>query len=454
MTDITVIGGGYVGLVTGVCLAELGHRVTILEIDTAKVKSLRENIMPIYESGLEQLWRRHTENGRLQVTSDYEQGLLAAKMVFLTVGTPSRENGETDLRYVMDALKRMAKDSRGTPILVIKSTVPVGTGRAASKALAAHSQTGFWPVVSNPEFLREGHAIADFLEPHRIVLGSDDKAALKTVSELYQPLESPMVLTDNSTAELIKYASNAFLATKISFINEISQLANQLGVDIGEVAKGVGMDHRIGPSFLQAGLGWGGSCFPKDINSLLKAMERNHLPAPLLNSVKQVNAGQVDWVVQELFQLMGPLSGRRIAIWGLAFKAGTDDTRDSPALKLIAALDRANCSIRAYDPQVPTLDGGLGASVTLHQDPYSAVSGADALVLATDWPEFRSVNWQLVHEEMRSAIIFDGRNFLDPEELSSLGFTYAGVARGELQHAARKPLLKVQPEQRELTTRS
>ena len=283
----------------------------------------------------------------------------------------------------------------------------------------------------------------------RIVLGSNDQAALQTVSELYQSLERPMIFTDNSAAELIKYTSNAFLATKISFINEVAQLAEQLGINIQQVAEGVGLDHRIGKTFLEAGIGWGGSCFPKDTASLISMMHRNDLPASLLSSVTKVNAGQIDWVVEQLYRLIGPLSGSNIAIWGLAFKAGTDDTRQSPALKLIAALLKAKCNIRAYDPKV-SLNSILQSQLALHQDPYSAVAGADALVLTTAWPEFRTANWQLVRQEMRSPIIFDGRNYLDPEELRSLGFTYVGVARGKPLLQASDPILSDVPNRSDL----
>ena len=452
MIDITVIGAGYVGLVTSVCLAELGHRVTVIEIDEAKVGSLQENIMPVYESGLEQLWRRHSPNGLLKVTTNYKEGLADARIVFITVGTPPKENGDTDIRSVLDAVKGVAVDSPGTPILVIKSTVPVGTGKSVGRILAGYSSSGRWPVVSNPEFLREGQAISDFLKPDRVVLGSDDEMALLDVAELYQSLRKPIFFTDNSTAELIKYASNAFLATKISFINEIAQLSEQLGLNIQRVAEGIGLDHRIGKPFLDAGLGWGGSCFPKDTWSLLRLMERNNLPASMLRSVTQVNAGQIDWVVQRLSRLIVPLRGSNVAVWGLAFKAGTDDTRYSPALRLIEALLEAGCNIRAYDPKISSLHGNLGASITVCQDPYRTVEGADALVLATAWPEFRTVDLQRIREEMRTPIIFDGRNYLNPEALTALGFAYMGVARGtpQPQDTARRPADI--PNQRDLVT--
>ena len=442
MADITVIGAGYVGLVTSVCLAELGHRVTVIEIDEAKVGSLRENTMPVYESGLEQLWLRHSPNGRLKVTSNYKEGLADARIVFIAVGTPPKENGDTDTRSLMEAVKGVAIHSTGTPILVIKSTVPPGSGYAVGRILAGFSSSGHWPVVSNPEFLREGQAIYDFLKPDRIVLGSDDEIALRDVAELYQSLGKPIIFTDNSTAELIKYASNAFLATKISFINEIAQLSEKLGLNIQRVAEGIGLDHRIGKPFLDAGLGWGGSCFPKDTWSLLRLMERNDLPASMLRSVTQVNLGQIDWVVQRLSRLIVPLTGSTVAVWGLAFKAGTDDTRDSPALRLIEALLEAGCNIRAYDPKVSSLHGKLGASITVCQNPYSAAECADALVLATAWPEFRNVDLQRIREEMRTPIIFDGRNYLNPEVVMALGFAYMGVARGtpQPQHTARTPL--------------
>ncbi|MFQ6030041.1 MAG: UDP-glucose dehydrogenase family protein, partial [Dehalococcoidia bacterium] len=317
MTNIAVIGGGYVGLVTSIGLSTLGHQVTCIEIDRDKVSSPNNQVMPIYEPGLSTLWRTYCQGGQLKMASDYREALAKAQMVFIAVETPSKKNGEVDTCFVMEAVKRVANDSDGTPILVIRSTVPVGTGQAISQILSPHCGTGPWPVVSNPEFLREGHAISDFLVPDRVVVGSEDEDARDRVAELYQPLTQPIVLTDNSTAELIKYAANAFLSTKISFINEVARLADQVDVNIQQVAEGIGLDQRIGPAYLEAGLGWGDSCFPKDLAALLEMMERKGLPAPLLRSVIEVNTSQIDWVVQKLSDLLVPLCGRTIALWGL-----------------------------------------------------------------------------------------------------------------------------------------
>ncbi len=442
MTTISVVGGGYVGLVTSACLAQLGHSVTCIEIDESKVALLRENRIPIYEPGLAQLWQRHAEAGSLKITGDYADGLKDAQIIFIAVGTPPKENGEADIRFVVDAVKRVVHYARGTPVLCIKSTVPVGTGKLVAQIVSQTSQAPPFPVVSNPEFLREGHAIADFLEPDRVIIGSDIPAAARRIGELYQPVGEPLVYTDNSTAELIKYASNAFLATKISFINEVAQLANLVGVNIQKVSEGMGLDHRIGKAFLEAGLGWGGSCFPKDIMALVRLMESHNLPASLLRSTAQVNEEQIEWAVRRLGSQVIPLQGSTIAVWGLAFKPETDDVRCSPAVSLIEALLRQGCRVRAYDPKVRSLPGPLGVAVTMCADAYAAAQDADALVIATGWPEFRALDLERVRDSMSNPNLLDGRNLLDPGEVEALGFRYLGIGRASSTASpAAKPLV-------------
>ncbi len=429
MMNIAVVGAGYVGLVTSACLAHMGHQVTCIEIDEAKVAALQDGRLPIYEPGLAQLWRRHAEQGHLKATGSYVEGLQDAQMVFISVGTPAQANGQADTRFVMDAVRRVTNHCRGTPVLCIKSTVPVGTGKLVAQLASEASPSGHWPVVSNPEFLREGHAIADFLEPDRVVVGSADPEAACQVGELYAPLGKPILYTDNATAELIKYACNAFLATKISFINEIAQLADMVGVNIQKVTEGMYLDHRIAATYLEAGLGWGGSCFPKDAMALLRLMESHHLPGSLLRSAVQVNDGQIEWAVRRLAALVGPLQGATIAVWGLAFKPETDDVRCSPALSLIEALLRQGCQIRAYDPEVPSLPVSVGALVTVCHDAYAAAQDADALVIATGWPQFRALDLARVRRSMANPVLLDARNLLDQGEAEALGFRYSGIGR-------------------------
>ena len=424
MSHIAVIGAGYVGLVTASCFAEMGHSVACVEVNGARVAALRRGQLPIEEPGLQELWTRHLETGALSITEGYAEALEGRDFVFLCVGTPSLPDGRVNLEYVMMAARSIGAHAHGAPTVVIKSTVPVGTAAmVAAMVNARRRPSQRLPVVSNPEFLREGEAVRDFLQPDRVI------AAAEAVASLYRPLNCPLLFCDNATAEMIKYASNAFLATKISFVNELAGLCERVGVDVQRVAQGMGMDHRIGPHFLGAGLGWGGSCLPKDTGALLAMGRGLQVPLPLLSAVVQVNAHQPRAVVHKLAWLLGSLEGRTVGVWGLTFKANTDDLRESPALVLLDLLRREGCQVRAYDPVVCRRAQQPVAGVAYARDPYDAVRGAHAVVLATAWPEFLSLDMARVRQEMAGDVVLDARNALDPVRLRRLGFTYVGIGR-------------------------
>lgn len=440
MPRITVIGAGYVGLVSATCFAELGHQVSCVELDEEKVRLLRGGAVPILEPRLQDLWSRHTQRGVLEITADYAAGLVGTEFVFICVGTPSLPDGRANVRYIVEAARSLATHVDGRPIIVIKSTVPVGTADLVSNAVNAGRREGQrMAVVSNPEFLREGQAVHDFLEPDRVVIGAEQEAAARSVAALYGAAEAPLFITDNATAEMIKYASNAFLATKVSFINEFAALCEPLGVDVEQVAKGLGMDKRIGPAFLSAGLGWGGSCLPKDTRALLSMAKRMNTPAPLLSAVVRINARQPRNLVHELSSLLGTLEGKQIAVWGLTFKPETDDLRESPAIALIQLLLERGCRVRAYDPAVTLAETGPHDGIEYCSDPYEATRGADALVLATAWQEFLSLNMSRVREEMGGRIVLDARNALDADNLRRLGFVYRGIGRNGAHAGAEDP---------------
>ncbi len=445
MPRITIIGAGYVGLVSAGCFADMGHRVTCVEVDQDKVATLRRGLLPIQEPGLSELWEKHLALGDLAVTADYAQGLEAADFVFVCVGSPSLADGSADIRQVMEAARGIAASIQGRPVVVIKSTVPVGTAARVSQFLnRGRSAQERVPVVSNPEFLSEGRAVQDFLQPDRVIVGAEESQAAEAVASLYRPLDPPFLFCDNATAEMIKYASNAFLATKISFINEIAALCEPLGVDVKRVAQGMGMDQRIGAQFLGAGLGWGGSCLPKDTRALVAMAREHHIAMPLISSVIQVNSSQPHRVVWKLKSLLGPLHGCTVALWGLTFKPDCDDLRESPALNLAQLLTGEGCVVRAYDPAInlkarkPQMEGLEHAG-----DPYEAVRGAQALVLATAWKEFLSLDMVRVSEEMQGRVVIDARNALDGERLRQLGFIYVGIGRDSVPF---KPFDSQQPQ--------
>jgi UDPglucose 6-dehydrogenase len=432
MKNITVIGVGYVGLVSGACFADLGNRVTCLDINEERIENLNKGIMPIYEMGLEELVERNVEAGRLLFTTSYEEALKDAEFVFIAVGTPSGVDGEADLRYVRMAAETIA-DVIDHPLIIInKSTVPVGTGDWVAEII--HQRNPDVPdfsVVSCPEFLREGSAISDFMNPDRTVLGSTDKDAAEKVAQLHLPLRSTIMITDLRTAEMIKYASNAFLAAKISFINEMANICEALGADVKEVAAGMGLDGRIGPHFLEAGLGWGGSCFPKDVKALAYMAETEGRHPHLLHAVMDINADQRQAPLRKLQEILDePLEGKTVGLLGLAFKPNTDDMRDAPSIDLARNLMRAGASVRAYDPAAMENAHRLLPEVTLVKNAYEVAKDADALILVTEWNEFKNLDLERVNELMRSPILVDGRNIYDPVEVRALGFKYRGIGRG------------------------
>ena len=434
MSKICVIGTGYVGLVTGTCFADLGNHVTCLDTDPQRIKGLLNNQMPIYEPGLEQLVRQNVQANRLFFTQDYRIALEGAEYAFIAVGTPSGTDGEADLQYVKSAAESIA-DLVDSPILVInKSTVPVGTGDWVADVIQRRraGRPLEFSVVSNPEFLREGSAISDFMNPDRVVLGSEDQNAAKRVAALYQPLRCTIMVTDLRTAEMIKYASNAFLATRISFINEIGNMCEELGADVKEVALGMGLDKRIGHAFLDAGLGWGGSCFPKDVKALEHMALLHGTQPQLLQAVMEINRNQRRRAVMKLRKALGTLNEKTIGILGLSFKPNTDDIRDSAALEIIHLLKNEGAHIRAYDPQAMEKAASVLKNVTLCESPYQVAEGADALVLATEWNEFKQIDFGKIKELLNNPVILDGRNLWDADQLKSMGFTYMGVGRGNL----------------------
>ncbi len=429
MSEICVIGAGYVGLVTGACLAELGHQVSCLDIDADKIAALRAGRVPFYEPGLAELVAAMQAAGRIRFTTSYTEAVPGAEFVFIAVNTPAGAEGQADLMAVRSAVRALAPLLRPGAVIVNKSTVPIGTGDLVAWLVARHTRVPF-SVVSHPEFLREGSALADFRHPDRMVFGSPDRAAAERVAALYGQLSCPVIITDIRTAEMIKYASNAFLATRISFINEIAAICERLGADVTEVARGMGYDRRIGHHFLQAGIGWGGSCFPKDVRALIHMAAASGSHPQLLRAVVEINHDQRLRVVQKLQVLLGSLEERVVALWGLAFKPNTDDLRNAPALELAELLRHAGCLLRAYDPVAMERARALLPGVTLCGDAYEAASGADAVVLVTEWDEFRRLDLARVRALMRTPVLVDGRNALDPAAVRACGIVYAGVGRG------------------------
>jgi UDPglucose 6-dehydrogenase len=434
MSKITVIGTGYVGLVTGACFADLGNTVICLDIDQKRIDGLHKNEMPIYEPGLEEIVERAYRGKRIDFTTDYTEALKEAEYVFIAVGTPSGENGEADMQYVERAVKQIADTIDHSFIIVDKSTVPVGTGDWVVTLIRERLNDPAieFSIVSNPEFLREGTAISDFMRPDRVVLGSTDRVASEKIAELYAPLRCPILITDIRTAEMIKYASNAFLAAKISFINEIANVCERVGADVIDVAKGMGLDSRIGPKFLSAGIGWGGSCFPKDVKALVHIAQQYGTQPQLLQAVIDINQYQRKRVVEKFAELLGSLEGKRIGVLGLAFKPDTDDMRESPSADIIKYLCKEGAIIKAYDPEAMELARKiLPEEVTLCENPYQVVEGADAILLATEWNEFKQLDFRKVFELMNGKVILDGRNLWDPDHLIEMGFRYSGVGLGQ-----------------------
>ena len=427
---LTIIGTGYVGLVTGTCFAEKGHDVMCVDNDPAKIAKLQSGQIPIYEPGLEPLIRRNVAAGRLRFTTDIAEGVRHGHVVFIGVPTPPRADGSVDMRFV----ERVARDVAGAlteyRIIVDKSTVPVQTGFKVAETIKRYNKAGVdFDVISNPEFMREGCAVEDQMKPERIVIGVASQRPVAMMQEVYAPFNARVIITDINSAELIKHASNSFLALKISYANALSALCEASHANIEQVVDGIGMDRRIGRAFLNAGIGYGGSCFPKDISAFIAIAQQLGYDFRLLKEVQRVNADQLQRFVKRIQDTLWVLQDKTIAVFGLAFKPNTDDARSSPAVDLVLALEKEGARIRAYDPQAMEKARPLLPNATLCADPYEAASGADAIVIATEWEEFKNVDYGRIKPLMTHPMLFDGRNLLDPQTMQAIGFTYHSVGR-------------------------
>ena len=430
---ITVIGTGYVGLVTGTCFAETGNEVTCVDIDQRKVDKLKSGEITIYEPGLEKIFLRNLKEQRLRFTTDLKDGIQDSKILFLALPTPPGEDGSADLKYVLGVAHELGLILNDYVVVVDKSTVPVGTAEKVKSAIAKHAKIDF-DVVSNPEFLREGVAVDDFMKPDRVVIGTDSERAKKLMAELYAPFVrsgNPLIYMDVRSAELTKYAANSFLATKISFMNEIAQLCERLGADVDMVRLGIGSDDRIGKRFLFPGIGYGGSCFPKDVQALVKSAKEADYDFQILNAVMDVNEKQKLHLIPKISNFFnGDLKGRHFALWGLAFKPNTDDIREAPALYIIESLLAQGATVTAFDPEaMPNVKQLVGESIAFAENQYEALEGADALIIATEWNEFRTPDFLKIVRAMKRKAIFDGRNLFDVKSISELGFHYESIGR-------------------------
>jgi UDPglucose 6-dehydrogenase len=430
--NICVVGTGYVGLVTGACLADFGMNVVCVDKDESKIAALQAGRIPIYEPGLEEIVAKNERAGRLRFTTDLKAGIEGALAIFIAVGTPPNPDGSPDLTFVREVAEAVAKYMNGYKVVVTKSTVPTGTGRMIEQILRANDGEQDFSVVSNPEFLREGSAISDFLRPDRIVVGASDARAVEVMKEIYSPLflaETPFVITDVASAELIKYASNGFLAVKISFINEMARLCEVMGADVHDVARGMGLDRRIGARFLLAGPGFGGSCFPKDTSAAIDLARQHGERVRIIEAAVCVNSETKKRMIEKIAASAGPLAGRTAAVLGLSFKPETDDIRESPALSVISDLLAAGASVRTFDPAAMDNARAVYPSLYYADDVYDCARGADVLVIATEWNEFRALDFGKLGQLMRSKNIVDLRNVYEPRELRAAGWTYTGVGR-------------------------
>ena len=431
--QIAVVGTGYVGLVTGTCFAETGNKVVCVDIDKSKVEKLSNGEITIYEPGLEKLFLRNLKEGRLKFTTSLAEGIEGAPIIFLALPTPPGEDGAADLRYVLGVADELGKLMKDYKVIVDKSTVPVGTAQKVHSAVAAHYK-GEFDVVSNPEFLREGVAVDDFMKPDRVVIGTGSERARKLMGDLYAPFVrqgNPVIYMDERSAELTKYAANSFLATKISFMNEIAQLCEKLGADVDMVRRGIGSDERIGKRFLFPGIGYGGSCFPKDVQALIRSAEEADYDFKILKAVESVNELQKKHLLPKVkAYFKGALKGKRIALWGLAFKPNTDDIREAPALSLIEALTAEGANVIAYDPEaMANVKKTLGNQIAYAANQYEALVGADALIIATEWSEFRTPDFEMIGERLKNKTIFDGRNLFEVKQMIALGYHYESIGR-------------------------
>ena len=430
---IAVVGTGYVGLVTGTCFAETGNHVTCVDINEEKVKQMQAGIIPIYEPGLEDLFKRNTEEGRLDFTTSLKEGIAGAKVIFLALPTPPGADGSADLKYILQVADDLGPLLSDYAVIIDKSTVPVGTSEKVHAAIAKRAKVDF-DVVSNPEFLREGVAVEDFMKPDRVVIGTQSERAKDLMSRLYAPLVrqgNPIIFMDERSAELTKYAANAFLATKITFMNEIANLCELVGANVDEVRKGIGTDSRIGKRFLFAGIGYGGSCFPKDVQALAKTSTENDYEFKILDSVMKVNENQKTKLIPQIQKhFTGDLQGKKIAMWGLAFKPYTDDIREAPSLYNIDALLELGASVSAYDPEaMGHVKNILGDKISFTKNPYEALEGADALLIVTEWPQFRTPDFDRMDSLLKNKVIFDGRNLYELNQMAELGYTYYSIGR-------------------------
>jgi len=431
--NIAVIGSGYVGLITGACFAEFSLNVTCVDVDEKKIKSLRKGVVPFYEPGLEELLRRNISAGRLHFTSNIADAVEASLVIFIAVGTPPRGDGSADMKYVEGVAKEIANHINSYKVIVTKSTVPVGTGERVRKIISRHLKEHIdFDVVSNPEFLREGAGIEDFMRPNRVVIGTSSDQATAIMKDLYRPLyliETPIIITDVKTAELIKYASNAFLATKISFINEIANLCENVGADVQLVAKSMGLDRRIGPKFLHAGPGFGGSCFPKDTRALLQIGKANKVKLGVISAVVKANEFQMEKAAKKIINAVGKLKGKSICMLGLSFKPNTNDIREAPALSIIDKLLKEGAKIRAFDPVAMKDAKQVLPKITYCKDAYDAARGAEAVVIVTEWNQFRNLDLNKIKKALKGNLFFDLRNIYDADRLVKMGFKYFSTGR-------------------------
>ena len=431
--NICVVGTGYVGLVTGACFAEFGVHVTCVDKDGAKIDLLKQGEVPIFEPGLKELIGKNVREGRLTFTADAGSAMQQALVIFIAVGTPSSPDGSADLSYIREVASTIAKNLDGYKVIVTKSTVPVGTGQIIEEIIRRERSTEApFDVVSNPEFLREGSAIEDFLRPNRVVIGAGSEQAVAIMRDLYRPLyliETPFVITDVATSEMIKYASNAFLATKISFINEMANICEHVGADVHQVAKGMGLDGRIGPKFLHPGPGFGGSCFPKDLTAIDKIAGEHGYNFEIVKAVIRVNKRQRERMVEKIVRAAGGVSGKTVAVLGLTFKPNTDDMRDAPSIPIIRGLQRRGATIRVFDPAGMDEARKMLRRVEYAVDTYEAAREAHALILVTEWNQFRNLDWERMRELLREPVVVDLRNMYEPTRMKALGFRYACVGR-------------------------
>ena len=433
--DISIIGSGYVGLVTGSCFADVGHNVFCVDNDARKIEALQAGKVPIYEPGLEEIIHRNVSAQRLRFTGSIQEGVDNSQVVFIAVPTPQHPNGDVDLSYIEKVSREIAGVLRSYRVIVDKSTVPVKTGEKVAESIKRYNRHGAeFDVVSNPEFLREGCAVADLMHPDRIVIGAQNEHAIDLMKKVYEPFMAPILVTDINSAELIKHAANSFLALKISYINAISAICDASGADVEKVADGIGMDHRIGRSFLNAGIGYGGSCFPKDVAAFITISEQLGIPFTLLKEVQRINAGQKERFLKVIRETLWVLREKKIALWGLTFKPNTDDIRSSVAIDLAAEMLREGAHVVAYDPKAMDKAREIKAiaDVQFVSSALDAVDGAEALVIATEWSEFAKVDLAVVKERMTTPIVFDGRNLFDPQTMAQLGFRYHSIGRASV----------------------